>query len=101
MLSENKAKAAKSRQKAYKLSDSARLYLFITPSGGNLWSWNYVYDGKQKAWRLGRFRASRWRRRARSATPPTSSLAKVETPMSPRNCSWSMRSTLGATRLSK
>ena len=55
MLSENKAKAAKSRQKAYKLSDSARLYLFITPSGGNLWRWNYVYDGKQKSMAFGPF----------------------------------------------
>nr|WP_295672041.1 Arm DNA-binding domain-containing protein [Sphingomonas sp.] len=55
MLSENKAKAAKSRQKAYKLSDSARLNLFITPSGGNLWRWNYVYDGKQKSMAFGPF----------------------------------------------
>lgn len=55
MLSENKAKAAKPRQKAYKLSDSARLNLFITPSGGNLWRWNYVYDGKQKSMAFGPF----------------------------------------------
>ncbi len=47
MLSDAKVRAAKPREKAYKLTDSNRLFLLVTPSGGNLWRWNYSYDGKQ------------------------------------------------------
>lgn len=41
-------KAAKSREKAYKLSDSDGRYLLLTPSGGRYWRMNYRHLGKQK-----------------------------------------------------
>lgn len=34
-------KAAKCRDKAYKLSDSDGLYLLVTPAGGRYWRMNY------------------------------------------------------------
>ena len=49
MLNDAKVRAAKPREKAYKLTDSNRLFLLVTPSGGKLWRWNYSYDGKQKS----------------------------------------------------
>jgi len=49
LLSDAKVRAAKPRPKPYKLTDSNRLYLLVTPSGGKLWRWNYSYDNKQKS----------------------------------------------------
>jgi hypothetical protein len=53
LLTDRKVKAAKPRAKAYKLSDTNRLYLLVSPSGGKLWRWNYDYDGKQKSMAFG------------------------------------------------
>lgn len=53
MLSEIKVKAAKPRSKPYKMSDGGSLLLMVTPSGGKLWRWNYLYDGKQKSMAFG------------------------------------------------
>lgn len=39
-------KAAKGRDKPYKLSDSDGLYLLVTSSGGRYWRMNYRHLGK-------------------------------------------------------
>lgn len=46
-------KAARSRDKAYKLSDSDGLYLLVTPSGARYWRLNYRHLGKQKTLAFG------------------------------------------------
>ncbi len=46
-------KAAKSRDKADKLSDSDGLYLLVTPAGGRYWRMNYRHLGKQKTLAFG------------------------------------------------
>lgn len=43
MLNDGKIKAAKRREKAYRLGDSGQLYLQITPSGGKHWRMNYTF----------------------------------------------------------
>jgi hypothetical protein len=48
-LTDAKVRTAKGRNKAYKLTDSNRLFLLVTPSGGTLCRWSYTYDGKQKS----------------------------------------------------
>lgn len=53
MLNDAKIRAAKARDKAYKLTDSHRLYLLVKPNGSKLWKWNYAYDGKQKTMAFG------------------------------------------------
>lgn len=53
MLNDAKARAAKPREKAYKLTDSHRLYLLVKPNGSKLWKWNYAYGGKQKTMAFG------------------------------------------------
>lgn len=55
MLTDAKVRAAKPRQKPYKLTDASRLYLLVTPSGGKLWRWNYEYDGRQKSMAFGAY----------------------------------------------
>ena len=55
MLTDAKVRAAKPREKSYKLSDANRLYLLVTPSGGKLWRWNYQYAGKQKSMAFGAY----------------------------------------------
>lgn len=55
LLTEAKVRAAKPREKNYKLSDSNRLYLLVTKGGGKLWRWNYEYDGKQKSMAFGAY----------------------------------------------
>ena len=41
-------KRAKARDKAYKVSDSGGLFLWVTPIGGRIWRWAFRHDGKQK-----------------------------------------------------
>lgn len=53
MLTDAKVRAARPRAKSYKLTDSNRLFLLVTPGGGKLWRWNYYYDGKQKSMAFG------------------------------------------------
>ena len=55
MLTDVKVRNAKPREKSFKLSDANRLFLLVTPSGGKLWRWNYVYDGKNKTMALGAY----------------------------------------------
>ena len=53
MLNDAKIRAAKPRDKAYKLTDSHRLYLLVKPGGSKLWKWSYCYNGKQKTMHFG------------------------------------------------
>jgi integrase len=53
VLNDAKLRGAKPRPKAYKLTDSHRLYLLVKPNGTKLWRWNYSYDGKQKSMNFG------------------------------------------------
>jgi integrase len=46
-------KAAKSRDKAYKLSDGDGLYLLVTPAGARYWRMNYRHGGRQKTLAFG------------------------------------------------
>lgn len=48
MLTDAKIKAAKPREAAYKLVDSAQLFLHVTPAGGKHWRMNYTF-GKNAA----------------------------------------------------
>jgi integrase len=55
LLTDAKVRTAKPRAKSYKLTDSNRLFLLVTPSGGKLWRWNYNFDGKQKSMAFGSY----------------------------------------------
>jgi integrase len=44
---------AKPRDGAYKLADSAGLYLFVTPAGGKLWRLKFRVSGREKKLSLG------------------------------------------------
>jgi integrase len=46
-------KAAKGRDKPYKLTDSDGLYLLVTPTGGRYWRMNYRHLSKQKTLSFG------------------------------------------------
>lgn len=48
MLNDAKVKAAKPREKPYKLVDTAQLYLHVTPAGGRYWRMNYAYGPSKK-----------------------------------------------------
>ena len=54
-LADIEIRRAKAREKAYRLSDSGGMYLWVTPAGGKLWRWAYVYEGKEKLMSLGRY----------------------------------------------
>jgi integrase len=53
MLSNASIKAARPRDKPYKLSDERGLYLLITPNGGRWWRFRYRFDGKAQLLSLG------------------------------------------------
>ena len=46
-------KAAKGREKPYKLTDSDGLHLLVMPSGRRYWRMNYRYLGKHKTLAFG------------------------------------------------
>ncbi len=48
MLTDVACKAAKPKEKAYKLSDSMGLYLEVSPGGGKYWRMKYRFAGKEK-----------------------------------------------------
>lgn len=53
MLTDARIRSAKPQAKPYKLTDSNRLYLLVTPSGSKLWRWSYSFDRKQKGMAFG------------------------------------------------
>ena len=54
-LTDTKIKTTKSTYKAYRVSDSGGLYLWVTPAGGKLWRWAYAYDRKEKLMTFGKY----------------------------------------------
>lgn len=52
-LTDIKIKAAKPREKAYKLSDGEGLFLLITPTSSKYWRLKYRFGGKEKLLALG------------------------------------------------
>jgi len=52
-LTNLKAKQAKAQDKAYKLSDSKGLYLYVTTKGQKYWRMDYRFGGKRKTLALG------------------------------------------------
>lgn len=48
-------RSAKPREKPYKLSDAAGLFLLVQPSGGKLWRLKYRIDGREKKLGLGTY----------------------------------------------
>lgn len=43
----------KPQPKPFKISDGGGLYLYVTPSGGKLWRYDYNFNGKRKTLSLG------------------------------------------------
>ena len=48
MLTDAACRNAAPREKPFKLSDSAGLYLYVLPSGFKSWRWKYRFGGKEK-----------------------------------------------------
>lgn len=58
MLTDAACRNAKPREKAYKLSDSGSLFLFVSPKGARIWRWKYRFAGKEKLLTIGRYPAT-------------------------------------------
>ncbi|PWC17086.1 integrase [Brenneria roseae subsp. roseae] len=54
-LNDSKIRAAKSRAKSYKLTDSQGLYLTVSASGAKLWYFRYRFGGKENRLAFGRY----------------------------------------------
>jgi len=54
-LNDAKAKNAKPREKAYRLSDERGMYLEVSPTGGRYWRMAYRFEGKRKLLALGTY----------------------------------------------
>lgn len=55
ILTDSVVRAAKPKDKPYKLSDTARLYLLVTAAGSKYWKWNYRLDDKDCTYTLGQY----------------------------------------------
>jgi hypothetical protein len=55
VLSDTKVRAAKPRERAYKLYDERGLFLFVTPTGGRLWRLKYRLRDREKLISLGAY----------------------------------------------
>ena len=56
-LTDTGIRAAKPREREYKLADSGGLYLLVTPSGGRLWRLKYRVLGIERKLALGKYPA--------------------------------------------
>lgn len=54
-LTDIQLKKSKPSEKPYKLSDSGNLYLWVTPSGGEIWRWAYKFEGNAKLMPFGKY----------------------------------------------
>ena len=54
-LTDTACRNAKSKDKAYKLSDSGGMYLLVHPNGGRYWRWKYRWLGKEKLLAFGTY----------------------------------------------
>ncbi|MFT3905624.1 MAG: integrase arm-type DNA-binding domain-containing protein [Steroidobacteraceae bacterium] len=54
-LTDAAIKAAKPKEKPYKLSDGKGLFLLVTPKGGRWWRLRYAHGGKEKLLSLGTY----------------------------------------------
>ena len=52
-LTDIQAKAAKAKEKTYRLSDEKGLYLEVTKTGRKYWRYKYRFDGKEKKLAIG------------------------------------------------
>ncbi|EHH68262.1 tyrosine-type recombinase/integrase [Gluconobacter morbifer] len=55
MLTDSQVRAAKPKDKPFKLTDGGGLYLQVTPSGGKHWRWRYEIGGKEKTYTIGSY----------------------------------------------
>jgi hypothetical protein len=55
MLTDKAVRAALPKGKAYKLSDSAGLFLYITPRNHKSWRFKFRFEGKQQLLTLGSY----------------------------------------------
>ncbi|HWZ63039.1 MAG TPA: integrase arm-type DNA-binding domain-containing protein [Steroidobacteraceae bacterium] len=55
MLNDTKVRSAKSREKAFKLSDERGLFLLVTLTGSRLWRLKYRLNGREKLISLGAY----------------------------------------------
>src|ERR1700731_406102 len=53
MLSDASIKAARPRDKPYKMADERGLFLLVTPNGGRWWRFRYRFDRKEQLLSLG------------------------------------------------
>src|ERR1700753_783764 len=54
-LTDTEIKRTKSRDKAFSVSDGGGLYLWVTPAGGKLWRWAYIFERKEKLMTFGKY----------------------------------------------
>ena len=54
-LTDVKLRAAKPRDRGYRLPDGGGLHLFVTPSGVRSWRWRYEQEGRERTLVLGRY----------------------------------------------
>jgi len=54
-FTDTEIRKAKSKDKAYRMSDGGGLYLWLTPAGGKLWRWKYRHNGEEKLMSFGKY----------------------------------------------
>ena len=55
MLTDTKARAAKAKEKSYKLADRDGLYLYVAPTGEKAWRFDYRIAGARETLTIGRY----------------------------------------------
>jgi len=54
-LTDTEIKRAKTKGKAYSISDGGGLHIVVTAVGGKLWRWKYRHEGKEKLMSFGKY----------------------------------------------
>ena len=58
-LNDHQIKNAKPAEKPFKLNDGKGLYLYINTSGGKLWRFDFLHNGKRKTLSIGKYPTQR------------------------------------------
>ena len=58
MLTDVGVRAAKPKDRAYKLTDAGGLVLFVSTAGGKLWRMRYTFQGNEKLLSFGPYPSS-------------------------------------------
>ena len=91
ILTEIRIRAARPKERAYKLFDLRGLFMLVTPTGGRLWRFKYRMNGVEKLLTLGRYPDVSLKRAREKRDDARKLVADNVDPSVKRQAEWTLR----------